>query len=87
MKKVRFNGNLYDAVINEGNIELQSIQETIIFENGGKELTEDAERAFYQLRYAGQRLNGFISDFIDDMVQYYVDTHKENAQVVKNENN
>ncbi len=87
MKKVRFAGNLYDACLIDGNIELQSISETIIFPNGGKELTEDAERAFYSLRYAGQRLNGFISDFIDDRIQCYVDSNKESAQILTHQNN
>lgn len=82
MTKIRFNQNLYDASIQDGNLILDSLHETFIFPNGGKELTEDAEREFYSLRYAGQRLNSFISEYIDSTVQTWVDTHKEDAQKV-----
>ncbi len=87
MSKIRFNGNSYDSIICDGNIELQSIHETIIFDGGGKELIEDAERAFYSVRYAGQRLNSFISEYIEDTLQYWVDVHKEDAQIVTHFNN
>lgn len=82
MSKVRFNQGLYDCRIEDGHIILDSLSETFIFPNGGKELTEDAEREFYSLRYAGQRLNGFISEYIDSTVQCWVDSNKELAQKV-----
>ncbi len=82
MNKIRFNSNLYDSVIIDGNIELQSLSETIIFEGGGLELTEDAEREFYSLHYAGQRINSFISEFIEDRLQCFIDSHSDEAEVI-----
>lgn len=82
MNKIRFSGNLYDSVINEGNLELQSIHETVIFPNGGTELIEDAEREFFSLRYTGERLNTFIGNYIEDVLQSWVDSNKDRAEIV-----
>lgn len=80
---IKFNNGLYTAIIEDGNLILDSLTDVFIFEGAGKRLTEEAENAFYSLRYAGQRLNGFISDYINDNAQYFVDTHKEEAQKVE----
>lgn len=80
---IKFNGGLYTAIIEDGNLILDSLTDVFIFEGAGKRLTEEAENAFYSLEYAGQRLNGFISDYINDNAQYFVDTHKEEAQKVE----
>jgi len=82
MSKIRFGNGLYDSIICDGNIELQGLNETIIFDGGGKELTEDAEKAFFSVRYAGQRLSSFIAEYIEDTLQYWVDVHKEDAQII-----
>lgn len=82
MAKIRFNTNKYDCIIDGNDLILQSLYEDVIFPNGGKELTETAELEFYALKYAGQRLNGFISEYIETNVQCYVDCHREDAQVI-----
>jgi hypothetical protein len=79
---IKFNNGLYSAIIEDGNLILDSLKDVFIFEGAGTKLTEAAENEFYSLRYAGQRLNPFISDYINDNAQYYVDTHKEDAQKV-----
>lgn len=79
---IKFNNGLYTAIIEDGHLILDSLTDIYIFEGAGKRLTEEAENAFYSLRYAGQRLSGFVSDYINDTAQYYVDTHRDEAQKV-----
>jgi len=87
MAKIRFNLERYDSVIDNGNVELQSINETIIFEGLGKLITDEAEREFFSLKFAGQRLNGFISEFVENHLQTFVDTYREEAQIITHFNN
>lgn len=87
MSKIRFNTEKYDSLIVDGNVELQSLSETIIFDGLGKEITEDGEREFFRLPYAGERLSTFLSEWIETNLQCYVDSHREEAQVVPHFNN
>jgi len=81
--KIRFKSNLYDAVIEGSNVELQSISETIIFEELADLIREDAENDFYSVEFAGQRLSSFLSEYIDTHLQFYIDAHKEEGQVIE----
>lgn len=76
---IKFKDGLYSASIVDGNLILDSLTDVYMFEGAGKRLTEEAENAFYSVRYAGQRLSSFINEYIDDNAQYFVDTHKEDA--------
>lgn len=80
--KIRFQNNYFDASIMDGHLILDSLTETFVFPDGGKELTEDAERAFFSLPYAGQRLNSFISEYVDSNIQCWVDSHRDEAELV-----
>lgn len=79
---IKFNNGLYTAIIQDGHLILDSLTDVYLFEGAGKRLTEEAENAFYSVKYAGQRLSSFISEYIDDHAQYFVDTHKDEAQKV-----
>lgn len=79
---IKFKEGLYSASIVDGNLILDSLTDVYMFDGAGKRLTEEAENAFYSVKYAGQRLSSFISEYIDDHAQYFVDTHREDAQKV-----
>lgn len=79
---IRFNNGLYEARIDDGNLILESLTETFIFEGLGKRVEDEADHEYWKEGYKHQSRRSFESEYIDSMIQYAVDTHKEEAQRV-----
>lgn len=88
------NSKTYEVIISDGAIELQSLTETIIFENGYslicKELEEEWRREGHEYKYNEGRGNGlkdYIDYFEDAYIRSYLDEHRNDGVVLTNDLN
>lgn len=83
MSKITFNSSLYDAIISDGDLILQSLSQDVIFPKGGHSLREDAEGIYFAESNPDRGLNTFIGEYIESMVEIYIKDHKEEAQIIE----
>lgn len=79
---IRFLGNLFESRIEDGNLILESLHKTFIFEGLGKRVEDEAEHEYWREGFKHQSWSSFLSEYLDSMIQYAVDTHKDEAQKV-----
>jgi hypothetical protein len=82
MSKIAFQAALYDVLIEGNDLILQGTTQDVIFPDGYLLIRETAEDEFFSLEYAGQRLAGFISDYIDSNIELWLKANQEIGVVV-----
>lgn len=80
--KVKFNQNLYDTIITDGNLILDSLKETLIFVGLGGKIEEDCDDEFWKEGFKYMSRASFESEWMDSNVQTYVETYRSDAKKV-----
>lgn len=85
MKYTR-NGIIYDVVISDGAIELQSLTETIFFQNAYTEICNELEKEYrkegHEHRFnegRGDGLKSYIDYYEDQYIRSYLDEHRNDG--------
>lgn len=82
MTKVRLNGNLYDARIEETHLILESLTDTLIFEGLGQKIEDECDHDYWKEGFKYESQSSFYSYYMDNHLQFYVDVYKSDAQKV-----
>lgn len=82
-------GKIYDVVIVDGGIELQSLERTILFQNAYTEICNELEAEYraegHEYRFnegRGDGLKSYIDYYEDAYIRAYLDEHKNDGVVI-----
>jgi hypothetical protein len=80
--KVKFRNNLYTPTIQDGNLVLESLHETFIFEGLGTKIEDECDSDYWKEGFKHTSRSDFESDWMDTNLQFFVDVYREEAQKV-----
>jgi hypothetical protein len=80
--KVKFNNGLFDSRIEDGNLILESLTQTFIFEGVGKIMEDSCDHDYWQEGFKHTSRSSFESEWYDNNTQFYVEVYKDEAQPV-----
>lgn len=86
MKPIEINGIQFDAVIIDNNIELQSINRDIVFENGYILLKDEARNLWCE-KGRGFGPADFIAEYVQDNIESWVKENIKDGKEVIHYNN
>lgn len=73
MKQVTYKGQLYEAVIIDGNIVLQSLKQDVVFENGYKNVCANLEAEWWSAGAIGSSRDYVLEYEVDAILEYIKD--------------